>query len=221
MSAAGLPKPRALLFDWDNTLIDSWSVIHAAMNATLAAMGRAAWSRAETEGRVRASLRDSFPDLFGEDWRKAERVFYDAFAALHIAELRACPGAGALLAWAAERFYLGVVSNKRGAFLRKEAAHLGWSPHFRVLAGAGDARRDKPAREAVELALGAGGIAPGADVWLIGDTDIDMECALRSGCLPVLVRAAPPSAGEFAAAPPALYFSDLAGLHAHLRTSGD
>ncbi|MBL8709705.1 MAG: HAD family hydrolase, partial [Rhodospirillaceae bacterium] len=39
--------PTTLLFDWDNTLVDSWSVLHATMNETLAAMGQPIWSRQE------------------------------------------------------------------------------------------------------------------------------------------------------------------------------
>ena len=27
--------PRAAIFDWDNTLVDTWPVIHESMNATL------------------------------------------------------------------------------------------------------------------------------------------------------------------------------------------
>ena len=29
-----LPRPRAILFDWDNTLVDSWVTIHEALNIT-------------------------------------------------------------------------------------------------------------------------------------------------------------------------------------------
>ena len=29
------PPPRAILFDWDNTLADNWAAIHGAMNVTL------------------------------------------------------------------------------------------------------------------------------------------------------------------------------------------
>ena len=29
---ARLPRPRAILFDWDNTLVDSWVTIHEALN---------------------------------------------------------------------------------------------------------------------------------------------------------------------------------------------
>ncbi len=209
--------PRAILFDWDNTLIESWSTIHAAMNQTLAAMGQDPWSHSETETRVRASLRDSFPTLFGDRWREAEKIFRDAFAAIHLDNLRPLPGAAELLAQThRDGVYLAVVSNKHGEFLRREVRHLGWSGYFAVLAGAGDATRDKPALEHVHLALGAA-MPPEPDVWLVGDADIDIICAARAGCLPVLLRASPPAPGEFVEHAPSLHFQDCQALAAGLR----
>jgi len=222
LSTAPLPRPQAILFDWDNTLVDSWGVIHAAMNQTLGAMGHPLWSRADTESRVRASLRDGFPELFGERWKHAEEIFYRAFEAVHLQELAPLPGAAELLAeLAVAGYYLGVVSNKRGNYLRLEAEQLGWHRHFHRLSGAGDAARDKPSREHVDHALGLGtaaaGPAAGPDVWFVGDADIDMVCARNTGCRAVLVRAEAPTAAELAVAAPDLHFTDLPALAAHLR----
>jgi phosphoglycolate phosphatase len=164
-------------------------------------------------------MRDSFPVVFGERWKDAEKVFYEAFARLHLDQLRPLAGAPDLLSWAdAAGFYMGVVSNKRGVFLRAEAAQLGWDRHFSALAGAGDAARDKPAREHVELALAPGRIIPGPHVWFIGDTDIDLVCAHATGCVPVLVRALPPAEGEFGKAAPRHHFPDLGALLSALKT---
>jgi phosphoglycolate phosphatase len=68
----------------------------------------------------------------------------------------------------------------------------------------------------VEMALQPSGIAPGADVWFVGDTAIDMECALAAGCVPVLLGAAEP-ADEFSTFPPALTVADDAALFRALR----
>jgi phosphoglycolate phosphatase len=213
--------PRAVLFDWDNTLVESWGVIHEAMNLTLDAMGHPRWSREETETRVRASLRDSFPHLFGDRWKEAEKVFYASFEAIHLAHLRPLNGAADLLAYLSQtlKLYVGVVSNKRGPFLRKEAAHLGWSGYFRKMAGAGDAARDKPALEHVQLALSdlEGGDVAGSDIWFVGDADIDLKCAHNAGCMPILVRPKPPENDEFPGHEPNLYFPDCAGFLAYLR----
>ena len=56
--------PRAILFDWDNTLVDNWTVIAEAMNAVFSAFDMPLWSLAETKARVRASLRDERPGLY-------------------------------------------------------------------------------------------------------------------------------------------------------------
>ncbi len=211
--------PRALLFDWDNTLVDSWGAIHHALKVTFEAMGREPWTLDETRQRVRRSTREAFPALFGDRAEAAAGIFYQAFESGHLQSLEAREGADALLRGlaAADRYYLAVVSNKRGDLLRREVAKLGWDGYFERLVGANDAVRDKPAVDAVELALGDSGLAPGPEVWFVGDTDIDMACAANAGCLPVLLRAEPPGAGEFGHGEPRIHVADCAQLLETLR----
>ncbi len=201
--------PRAALFDWDNTLIDSWATIHEAMNTTLAAMGHPRWTMDQTRERVRRSLRETFPEMFGDRWEEAREVFYDRFRDVHLDMLEPKEGAEALLRLLAGRgVYLGVVSNKLGEHLRREAAYLGWDGLFGRLVGATDAVRDKPAPEPVALALSGSDIAPGEDVWFVGDTWIDLGCARNAGCRGVLIRDTGPGAGEFDGCEPDSYFAD-------------
>jgi len=49
-------RPRALLFDWDNTLVDSWLVIHDALVVTFTAMGHEPWTLAETKDHLNWEL---------------------------------------------------------------------------------------------------------------------------------------------------------------------
>jgi phosphoglycolate phosphatase len=208
-----LPRPRAILFDWDSTLIDAWPAIGAALNETLVAMGHAPWTDAETRLRVRESMRDSFPKLFGERWTEAREVFYARYNACHLEHLAVLPGAADVLATLkGQGIYLGVVSNKRGDLLRHEAAHLGWIPHFGRLVGAGDAVRDKPDPAPIAMALEPSGIAPGREVWFVGDTGIDMACARNAGCIPVLVGDLDPESSEFRDARPEWHARDFATL---------
>lgn len=206
-------RPGAILFDWDNTLIDSWPVIHQAFNATLEAFGLEPWTMEQTCQQVRKSLRDSFPALFGERWEEAGEVFYRRFSAIHLEMLRPLPGAGYMLEELKRSgIYLGVISNKKGDFLRLEAARLGWDGHFGMMVGAMDAPRDKPAVDPVDLALNGSGIARGGDVWIAGDADIDLECAVNAGCVPILVRAEAPGRDEFCAYPPLRHFEECQAL---------
>ncbi len=211
--------PRAVVFDWDNMLVDTWPVIHDSMNAALAAMGHPAWSIEETRERVRRSLREAFPPLFGERWQEAREIFYRRFDAIHLERLAVCEGAEALIEALARRgIPLCVVSNKMGGNLRREAGHLGWQRHFSRLVGASDAARDKPATEPVDLALSGTGVRRDAGVWFVGDTWVDMECARNAGCTGILVRGTPPRDTEFAAFPPQAHFADCAELRRHVES---
>jgi phosphoglycolate phosphatase len=216
-----IPGPRAILFDWDNTLVDNWAVIADAMNAVFASFDMPRWSLAEIKARTRASLRDSFPRMFGARATEAGRIFSDHFAARHLGELREMPGAGDLLRrLAASGLYLAIVSNKRGQFLRLEAERLGWTGHFTRLVGATDAAEDKPAIAPVDLALAGSGIGRGPDVWFVGDADIDIVCAVNAGCFPVLLRQEPVGPGEFDLNKPGLHLPNCAALAARLGEAG-
>ena len=214
-----MKAPKVILFDWDNTLVDTWPAIHDAINATLVAFGVAPWTFDETRGRVRRSMRESFPELFGERWEEAATFFYNRFESTHLENLEPLPGAGAMLEeLRMAGIHLGVVSNKKGDYLRREVSKLGWGSHFGRIVGALDAEKDKPAVESVDMALEGAGIERGEGVWLAGDTDIDLECAGNAGCLPVLIRETPPKPEEFALFPPALYFESCQALCKLVRT---
>jgi len=179
-------RPFAVLFDWDNTLVDNWGSVRAALNAALVAFDMQPWTIEETRARVRRSLRETFPEMFGEDWPRARDIFYRAFEAEHLATLRALDGAGAALAELSRDAVLGVVSNKQGSLLRREAQALDWTRYFHRLVGATDAVRDKPDPAPIELALRGIEIPQNTAIWFVGDTALDMHAAHASGCVPVL-----------------------------------
>lgn len=216
--ALKVDRPRALLFDWDNTLVDTWPTIHAALHVTFERFDLPPWSLEEVRQRVRVSAREGFPQIFGDRSEEALSVFYEAFKAQHIEQLRVIEGAMEMVSGLHEAgFYLGIVSNKAGPLLRREVEHLGWSGYFARVVGATDAERDKPAAEPVHLALAESGVVPGEDVWFVGDTDIDLICARNADCTPVLLRPDPPGKQEFPDAPPRYYVSAHSCLLALLR----
>ena len=77
-------RPKALLFDWDNTLVDSWGTIHDAWVHTLTAMGHRPWTLEETRANVRKSLRDTFPEIFGGRWEEARALYLARFRAIPV-----------------------------------------------------------------------------------------------------------------------------------------
>jgi phosphoglycolate phosphatase len=193
-----LPHPRAILFDWDNTLVNTWPLIHRALNMTLAHMGHEPWSFARVKSDVKKSMRDSFPSLFGERWKDAAKHYQKSYREIHLEELQPLPGAAEMLdAIARPEIFVGIVSNKMGTTLRTELAHLAWEGYFNVAVGASDAARDKPHPDPVLLALKDSGLAPAPDVWFIGDSGIDLECAKNTGCTPMLFGDFQPEHGLF------------------------
>jgi phosphoglycolate phosphatase len=183
MSDAG---PTVLLYDWDNTLVDGWTGITAALNAVFDAFAMPRWGVADTRTRVRVSLRDSFPVMFGAEWERARDIFYAALEAAHLHHVTPMPGATEALL-AGRTWPQGVVSNKAGRFLRAEVSHLGWAEHFAAVVGAGDAAADKPDPAPILLALDRMGRGADRSVWYLGDTALDMAAAHAAGVSAVLI----------------------------------
>lgn len=208
--------PDVLLYDWDNTLVDAWAGVTAALNATFDAFELPRWTVAETRGRVRVSLRDSFPVMFGKEWTRARDIFYATLEREHLHHVTPMPGvAQALDAGRTRR--QGVVSNKTGHFLREEVRHLGWSAYFGSVIGAGDAAADKPDPAPILLALQTLGTEPTANVWYLGDTMLDMQAARAAGVTAVLIGDAAHDQGIDAAVPD-LHFPTAFELAARLLT---
>ena len=204
-----LAKPRAVLFDWDDTLVDSWKSSVEALNTTLVAMGHEAWPEEEMRRRAGPSARELFPALFGDDWEKAEKVFYDTFNQVFLKNICVLPGAVDLLNLLRDnQVMMCVVSNKRNHYLRAEAEHLKWENYFKKIVGAGDAARDKPSPDPALLALSALDIPAAEDVWFIGDSHTDMMCAHTAGCTPVLLETKLPPEDVLKKYPPALRVKD-------------
>ncbi len=187
--AKDLTPPKAVLFDWDNTLVDTWPCIGKATNITLATMGHLTWTEAEIRERVAGSLRDTFPKIYGDRWEEAREVYYGAFEAVHLETLIPLPGAEDLLRTAKDAgVIMGVVSNKTGKYLRQEVSHLGWDHYFARKVGAQDAVRDKPAPDPIFMALEGTGVAAGPEVWFVGDAGVDIECGRAADCTTILLH---------------------------------
>ncbi len=182
-----LSRPDAILFDWDNTLVDTWPTIHASLNIVMEKMGHAPWSLEKVQSEVKQSMRDSFPILFGDRWEEAAELYQQSYRAVHLENLLALPTAEETLKQLKDLpVFVGIVSNKKGPTLREEVAHLGWESYFESMVGAQDAERDKPDPAPVALALEKAHLPEDSHIWFIGDSIIDIECAHNTGCAPVL-----------------------------------
>ena len=189
-----LDYPKAILLDWDNTLADSWGIIHKCLNNAFVELGHEPWTMEDVrnnKANIHHSLRTSFPRLFGDKWELARDVYYNSFIACHLEEIKLLPGAEKTIRKLAEHddIHIAIVSNKTGKYLRKEVEHLGLSDCFDEVIGATDAEKDKPDKEPLIKALEKTDITQenfGSHVWMVGDSKTDIEAAFNTGCVPVL-----------------------------------
>ena len=214
-----LPKPRAILFDWDNTLVDTWPLIHQALNMTLRFMDHPEWSLDKVKNEVKQSMRDSFPLMFGDRWQEAAQFYQNSYRSIHLEALEALPGAAEMLAAIPEHVFTGVVSNKQGNTLRLEIPALGWDDFFDVAVGASDAARDKPHADPAIFALANSGITAGPDVWFVGDTDADLGCAKNAGFSAIFYSTHPTEGMQFDGYPFAAQVRDQQELTDLIKTS--
>lgn len=214
-----MQKPDAVIFDWDDTIVDTWHVVRTAINETLAHFGHAPWSEDEARKRIGPPARVLFSGLFGEDkWQEADKIYINAYQANISEHIRVHDGAReTLAALAAAGVPLAVVSTKRGPLLRAEAAQLGLDGFFKRLVGAGDAPADKPHAAAVQFALEPASIPPSKNVLFIGDSITDMITAENAGCTGILIETKPPAEEALAQHPPKHRFKNHTELSDFLK----
>lgn len=182
--------PDAVIFDWDNTLVNSHEAITMAFNKLLAHYNMPQITLEQAKNSPQMSLKDSFPLKFGEEWEKARDIYSGHFKEIHLETLKPFKGAHELLDYL--KFLnlpLFIVSNKTYEHLEAEIKALQWDAHFQVIRGSIDGRVDKPNPAAVHQALENSGLHPETHtIWFIGDSPIDAECALNSGCTPLIIQ---------------------------------
>ena len=183
-----LKKPKAVIFDWDNTLVDTWPLIQTAIDTTMVQMGREPWGLKKVQDNIHKSMRESFPEIFGDKWQAAGEIYKNTYRSMNLSKLRLLPAALDLINKLEEKNILQfVVSNKIGVTLRKEALALEVDKKFFALVGSMDANDDKPSKDPVDLALLGSDLDPKKDeIWFVGDTVADIACAYNAGCTPII-----------------------------------
>ena len=182
-------SPDAILFDWDNTLVNNWDPIFISYNETLKKLGLKKKSKEETLQNAKYSLRETFPNLFKEDWRKARKIFYKTFKKIHLQKIKPLPKVEKVLKIInKKKIPCGVISNKDSDLLRKEINKLGWKKYFHVIVGANEAKKDKPSKFPFLLALKKMSLKFNKKIWYVGDNDLDVEFAKKNKCFSVFIQ---------------------------------
>jgi phosphoglycolate phosphatase len=187
-----IQQPKAILFDFDDTLVSTQELIYEAVERTMAEFGLEPLARDELKKWAVKSAKDYFPKFFKEQTPEAIEFYRQQYYSLTGGMLKPMLGAIETLSFLLDhklKPYTALVSNKAGPLLRTEVTKLGWDKFFNKIVGAGDAMQDKPSIEPLKLALLGSDIDPRHDhVWFVGDSHVDMEAANKFSCLSVLIR---------------------------------
>ncbi|WP_312796712.1 phosphoglycolate phosphatase [Tianweitania sp.] len=188
--------PKAVLFDFDGTLIDSALDIHAATNMLLA-----------RDGLGPVSL-DKVKAMIGEGTRKlVDRAFTAAGRPLNEAELddkygqmvplyaanltkltQLMPGtADALAALHQQGIAMALVTNKPDFAIAEILGHFDLTRYFPVIVGGDSGVPHKPAPDMLFLALSKLGVEA-ADAVFVGDSPADARSAQAAGMKLVLIE---------------------------------
>jgi len=205
---------RAVLFDLDGTLVDSYAALAEAVNYARREHGLHELSAA----RIRDFVGDGLQIMLQRAFdlhdvpgsvqtafeRRYDEVCCDESKVLADVE-------STLQALSRDGILMAVCTNKPTGFSRKILDFLGLAPFFRAIVGPDVAGARKPEAQHVLCTLAATGCEP-AEALFVGDMPIDVHAARNSGLDSAVVPTGSSSSAQLRASRPDHYldrFSDL------------
>ncbi len=182
---------KALIFDWDGTLVDTCGLILDAHNHVREHYGLETWTMDHFLGRASKSAREYYPEVYGDKAKEAQVILYDYVREHHLGCLEPIEGYEVISTITDLPF--GIVSNKGHETLLIEVDAMGWTDRFTHMIGAGHAEQDKPSSiplfdcmRAIDKSL-----TP-SDILYVGDTETDLLTAQNTGCDVVFIQSDKP-----------------------------
>ncbi len=173
---------RAVLFDFDGTLGDSYPAITASVNHVRALHGLPPLSEPEVRRHVGRGAGYLLQHTVPAGSLEANTAAYRAHHPSVLREgTRLMPGAaGALRALHEGGLLLGVCSNKPVDFTRELVSYLGVASYLNVVLGPEDVPHPKPAPDMLRAGLSRLRV-PAQQAVYIGDMTVDIQTARAAG----------------------------------------
>ena len=183
-------KPKLVIFDWDDTLAKTRNAVVKAMNYVLSLYNLPEWDIIKEQKRDKnKSLKENFPNFFGEKYEEAYSKYLEYYNAEAYKEVEKVENAELFLNnLIRENIKIAIISNKEKSLLLKEVSSCFEKIKFDYICGNGYANKNKPAPDPVYKIMENYDFELNKDnVWLVGDTKQDTDCALNSNCQPILI----------------------------------
>ncbi|MGH9773995.1 MAG: HAD family hydrolase [Candidatus Acidiferrales bacterium] len=200
---------RAVLFDWDGTLLNSYGADSRAYLSMFRALG-INWNiedlaRNYSPNWLRVYRAARLPQ---SRWKEADRLWHLAYDK---ETPRLLPGARNVLRRLGARFILGLVTSGNRRRVRRQLRDFELARYFRAVVCAEDASHRKPHPAPLRLALDRLGLAADACVY-VGDAPDDIFMARRAGVRAIGVAGPFPTAARVRAARPDTWLDSIAEL---------
>lgn len=152
--------------------------------------GKEPWEIVKTKYRdTTKSLKENFPNFFQGNADKAYKEYLEYYENHGYSKVKPLEDAAAFLRLCrSKNIEIYVISNKEKSLLLKEVSFCFPDIKFSGILGNGDAPHNKPAPDPVFAALkGSKYNIDKNNVWLIGDSKQDTECAYAANIRPILL----------------------------------
>jgi pyrophosphatase PpaX len=208
------PRPIAILFDLDGTLVDTIELIMRSMEFAFAEFDGRRPTRSEWLEGLGIPLRTQL------SWHARSTEELDVLVARyrlfqgehHDRMTTPFPGvAEVLAALAAAGHPMGVVTSKFHALANRALKHTGLAPYIDLIIGADSIENHKPHPQPVLTALQHLETPPDRALF-VGDSPHDIACGNAAGVATVAVAWGPFSRDQLEAARPRYWLDSIAGL---------
>jgi len=183
-----MKRETIILFDLDGTLIDSTEAILESFAVAFRHFGESVPVDEKIKAQIGHPLDWMFLKLDVEEELIWEHVsaYKQHYRKISKAKTVLLPSAGEAVQRAAEFAVLGVVTTKTAEYSIELLEHMGLMDYFDVLIGRENVEYPKPHPEPVYKALERLPRTEG-DIWMVGDTCMDMIAAESAGIKRVAV----------------------------------
>jgi len=170
-----------ILFDLDGTLIESTEAITSTFHHAFDVHGEKNPSDKEIQALIGHPLDVMFARLGVDESKVWDFVdtYKQRYRVISKIKTELLPNAKKAVELASTFATLGIVTTKTGLYSQELMEHFGIMDHFEVLIGREHVQNPKPHAEPILKALEI--LPKDDDIWMIGDTELDLLSAKNAG----------------------------------------
>lgn len=188
ISPAFLKKPQLIIFDYDNTLVDSWPQDFQTSNDVFQALGCPPMDALEMLQNPHTPAVTAIMERTGLPYEKVKKTYNAIYNIIHQDIAPPLPGAHALLELIKRMGILtAVISNKEHDLLQDTLRKIGWNNYFHTFYGAAQGKPYKPDPRVIdEIVKDLPRSISKEHIFFVGDAlSTDISCALQANIIPI------------------------------------